>query len=151
MTPRAAHGASFQAVRPRLFGIAYRTLESAVDAADAVQDTWIRWQGTDRNQSGPQCLSRARDRLAATVTGLATGAPPGGHVEVGGPEALGVDAWGRRLFAATGDERTVIGDPHARYFGTDLHGGELTPGDGARIGTIDFETWFATHPQGARR
>ena len=45
----------------------------------------------------------------------------------------------------------MIGDPHARYFGTELHGGESTPGDGARIGTIDFETWFATHPQGARR
>jgi hypothetical protein len=23
--------------------------------------------------------------------------------------------------------------------------------DGARIGRIDFETWFATHPQGDRR
>ena len=32
-----------------------------------------------------------------------------------------------------------------------LHGGELTPGDGARVGMIDSETWFATHPQGARR
>jgi hypothetical protein len=85
------------------------------------------------------------------VAGLATGAPVGGRVEVGGHEAPGVDAWGLRLFAATGDERTVIGDPHARYFGTELTGGELTPGDGARIGTIDFETWFATHPQGARR
>jgi hypothetical protein len=55
------------------------------------------------------------------------------------------------LFAATGDERTVTGDPHARYFGTELHGDELTPGDGARIGAIDFATSFATHPQGARR
>ena len=72
-------------------------------------------------------------------------------VEVGAPEALGVDGWGRRLFAATGDERTVIGDPHARYFGTELHGGELTPGDGARIGMIDFDSWFATQPQGAAR
>jgi RNA polymerase sigma-70 factor, ECF subfamily len=45
MTP--AHVASFEAVRPRLFGIAYRTLESAADADDVVQDTWIRWQGTD--------------------------------------------------------------------------------------------------------
>ena len=75
----------------------------------------------------------------------------GDRVEVGRPEALGVDAWGRRLFAATGDERTVIGDPHARYFGTELDRGELTPGDAARIGAIDFETSFATHPQGARR
>jgi uncharacterized protein YbjT (DUF2867 family) len=72
-------------------------------------------------------------------------------VEVGAPEALGVDGWGRRLFAATGDERTVIGDPHARYFGTELDRGELTPGDGARIGAIDFEMSFATHSQGARR
>jgi uncharacterized protein YbjT (DUF2867 family) len=88
------------------------------------------------------------DDVAATVTELATGAPVGGRVELGGPEALGIDAWARRLFAATGDDRAVVGDPHARYFGTELHGGELTTGDGARIGTIDFETWFATHRQG---
>jgi hypothetical protein len=27
----------------------------------------------------------------------------------------------------------------------------LTPGDGARIGATDFDTWFATEPQGAGR
>jgi uncharacterized protein YbjT (DUF2867 family) len=91
------------------------------------------------------------DDVAATVTELATGAPVGGRVELGGPEALGIDAWARRLFAATGDERTVVGDPHARYFGTEVHGGELTPGDGARIGAIDFDTWFATQQKGAAR
>src|SRR5204863_1477677 len=89
----------------------------------------------------------AVDDVAATVAELATGAPVGGRVELGGPEALGVDAWARRLFAATGDQRTVIADPHARYFGTELTGGELTPGDGARIATIDFDTWLATQPQ----
>jgi hypothetical protein len=47
----------------------------------------------------------AVDEMAATVTGLATGAPVGGRVEVGRPETLGVDAWGRRLLAATGDAR----------------------------------------------
>src|SRR5947209_19224808 len=93
----------------------------------------------------------AADDVAATVAELATGAPVGGRVELGGPEALGIDAWARRLFAATGDARTVIGDPAARYFGTELHGGELTPGDGARIGPTDFDTWFATQHQGARR
>ena len=87
------------------------------------------------------------DDVAATVAELATGAPVRGRVELGGPEALGIDAWARRLFAATGDERTVAGDPDARYYGTELHGGELTTGDGARIGTIDFETWFSTHRQ----
>jgi uncharacterized protein YbjT (DUF2867 family) len=85
----------------------------------------------------------AVDDVAAAVAELAIGAPVGGRVELGGPEALGVDAWARRLFAATGDERTVVSDPHARYFGTELHGGELTPGDGARIGATDFDTWLA--------
>jgi uncharacterized protein YbjT (DUF2867 family) len=93
----------------------------------------------------------AADDVAATVAELAVAEPIGGRVELGGPEALGIDAWARRLFAATGDQRTVIGDPHARYFGTELHGGELTPGDGARIGKIDFEQWFATQPQEAQR
>ena len=92
----------------------------------------------------------AVDGMAATVAGLATGAPVGGRVEVGRPEALGVDAPGRRLFAATADERTVIGDPQPRYFGTELHGGDV---DGPRRAHRDdrFETWFATQPQGARR
>src|SRR3954469_4397652 len=89
--------------------------------------------------------------VAATVAELATGAPVGGRVELGGPEALGIDAWARRLFAATGDERTVIGDAHARYFGTEVHGGELTPSSGARIGTVDFGTWLATQRMGAVR
>ena len=92
----------------------------------------------------------AADDVAAAVAELATGAPIG-RVELGGPEALGVDAWARRLFAATGDERTVVTDPHARYFGTELHGGELTPGDDARIGATDFATWFTTQPQGVGR
>jgi hypothetical protein len=65
--------------------------------------------------------------VAATVAELAICAPVG-RVELGGPEALGIDAWARRLFAATSDERTVIADPHARYYGTELHGDELTPG-----------------------
>jgi uncharacterized protein YbjT (DUF2867 family) len=90
----------------------------------------------------------AVDDVAETVAELAIGAPANGRVELGGPETLGIDAWARRLFAATGDERTVVSDPNARYFGTALKAGELTTGEGARIGSIDFDTWFATHPQG---
>jgi uncharacterized protein YbjT (DUF2867 family) len=93
----------------------------------------------------------AVDDVAAAVADLATGSPATGRVELGGPEALSIDAWARRLFAATGDDRQVIADPHARYFGTELHGGELTTGDGARIGAIDFDAWFAAQPQEAAR
>ena len=90
------------------------------------------------------------DDVAATVAELATSTPVRGRIELGGPEALGIDAWARRLFAAVGDERTVIGDPHARYYGTELHGGELTPGKGAHIGNVDFDTWFAANQPEAR-
>ncbi|MGW2088094.1 RNA polymerase sigma-70 factor [Streptomyces sp. NPDC001880] len=38
----------FLAVRPQLFGIAYRMLGSAVEAEDIVQDVWLRWQAADR-------------------------------------------------------------------------------------------------------
>ena len=93
----------------------------------------------------------AVDDVAATVAELATGAPVGGRVELGGPEALGIDAWARRLFGAVGDDRTVVADPHARYFGTELKGGELTTGEGARIGATDFDLWLAGQAQGARR
>jgi uncharacterized protein YbjT (DUF2867 family) len=92
----------------------------------------------------------AADEVAATVAELAIGAPLGGRVELGGPEALGIDAWARRLFVATGDKRAVIADPHAQYYGTELHGGELTPGEGARIGKVNFDAWFAANQQEAR-
>ena len=93
----------------------------------------------------------AADDVAATVAELATGAPVGGRIELGGPEALGIDAWARRLFKAVGDDRTVVPDPHARYFGTEVEGGELTTGDGARIGATDFDLWLAGQAQGAWR
>ena len=70
MTPQAAaHSASFEAVRPRLFGIAYRTLESATDADDVVQDTWIRWQRTDRNEvrDAAAFLATTTKRVALNV------------------------------------------------------------------------------------
>jgi RNA polymerase sigma-70 factor, ECF subfamily len=69
MTPGASHVASFEAVRPRLFGIAYRTLESAADADDVVQDAWIRWHRTDRNKvrDAAAFLATTTKRLALNV------------------------------------------------------------------------------------
>jgi RNA polymerase sigma-70 factor, ECF subfamily len=61
-----ADAASFETVRPRLFGIAYRVLGSATDADDVLQDAWIRWQRTDRSE-----VRDADAFLAATTTRLA--------------------------------------------------------------------------------
>jgi len=40
---------TFASLRPRLFGIAYRVLGSSAEAEDVVQETWLRWRGSDRN------------------------------------------------------------------------------------------------------
>jgi RNA polymerase sigma-70 factor, ECF subfamily len=37
----------FEALRPRLLGVAYRILGSVTDAEDALQDAWVRWSRTD--------------------------------------------------------------------------------------------------------
>jgi RNA polymerase sigma-70 factor (ECF subfamily) len=56
----------FRSVRPRLFGIAYRMLGSATEAEDIVQDTWVRWQGTDRTAvlDPPAFLATVTTRLS---------------------------------------------------------------------------------------
>ncbi|MGO4535692.1 RNA polymerase sigma-70 factor [Leifsonia sp. 2MCAF36] len=57
---------TFAAVRPRLFGIAYRMLGTVADAEDIVQDTWERWQSTDRSavREPAAFLATATTRLA---------------------------------------------------------------------------------------
>ncbi len=39
----------FEALRPRLMGVAYRILGSVTDAEDVLQDAWMRWSRTDRD------------------------------------------------------------------------------------------------------
>jgi RNA polymerase sigma factor (sigma-70 family) len=67
----AANGLSvFVAVRPRLFGIAYRILRSAAAAEDVVQDAWLRWQAIDRSvvQNAAAYLATTTTRLAINLT-----------------------------------------------------------------------------------
>ncbi len=89
------------------------------------------------------------DDVAATVAELAVGAPQNGRVELGGPRRWRSTPGRAACSPRPATRREVVGDTHARYFGTELHGGELTPGDGARIGAIDFETWFAAQSRAA--
>ena len=62
--------ATFLKMRPRLMTIAYRFLASTSEAEDIVQETWLRWQNTDRTVvANPQAfLATMTTRLAINVS-----------------------------------------------------------------------------------
>ena len=43
---------------------------------------------------------------------------------------------------ATGDDREVIADPAALYYGAKVDDSSLTPGKGPRLGTVSFDDWL---------
>ena len=61
--------ATFLRVRPRLMAIARRFLAGTSEAEDIVQETWLRWQNTDRTVvANPQALlATMTTRLAINV------------------------------------------------------------------------------------
>jgi RNA polymerase sigma-70 factor (ECF subfamily) len=63
----------FLDVRERLLGIARRIVGGTPDAEDVVQETWLRWNGTDRSvvRNAPAFLCRATARLSITAVGTA--------------------------------------------------------------------------------
>lgn len=82
------------------------------------------------------------DDVVAVLADVALGPPVNGTVEVGGPERFPFERFISLSLSAKHDERRVVADPHARYFGTELSEGSLTTGDKARIGQTRFEAWI---------
>jgi len=79
--------------------------------------------------------------VAAVVAEVAVDAPLVGAIEIGGPEQFRFDELVRTHLAAHGDTRTVVADPHARYFNTELDERSLVPGDGARLLRTTYDEW----------
>ena len=82
------------------------------------------------------------DDVAAAVTRVVLEPPVNGIVEIAGPEKIRQDELVRKFLHATGDARTVVTDPKARYFGTELNDQSLTPGANPRLGFIRFDDWL---------
>jgi uncharacterized protein YbjT (DUF2867 family) len=87
----------------------------------------------------------ASDDVASALCDVAVAAPLNGVIEIGGPEALRFEDFVRRGLRATGDQRLVLADPEARYFGARLGTRSLVPGDGARLSTTRFDDWLGQH------
>jgi uncharacterized protein YbjT (DUF2867 family) len=91
----------------------------------------------------------AAQDVAAAVTEAAVSDPINGVIEIGGPAAISFTELIRDVLNADNDPRTVVGAPHARYFGTELTDASLTPGPDARLGPTTFAEWLAVnHRQG---
>jgi len=84
----------------------------------------------------------AADDVAKAVAKTAVGSPLNGIVELGGPEKFRFNEMIRMGLNADKDQREVVADPHARYFGTELSERSLVPDDGALLGETRFEDWL---------
>jgi uncharacterized protein YbjT (DUF2867 family) len=85
----------------------------------------------------------AADDVAAAVCEVSQRAPADGIVEIGGPEQFRFDEFIRDGLAAMGDDRAVVADPEAPYFGAVLQERSLVPDDAAHLGEIRFDDWQA--------
>jgi hypothetical protein len=66
-----------------------------------------------------------------------------GLVEVAGPEQFRLDDLVRQGLCVHRDPREVVADPHARYYGAELHVRALIPGDGALLGETHYADWLS--------
>jgi uncharacterized protein YbjT (DUF2867 family) len=88
----------------------------------------------------------AADDVAATLAEIATGQPRNGVVELAGPEASGMAEFIQSYLLSVGDERKVIPDPNAKYFGAVLDKDGLAPTGQFIAGQMRFSDW--TRAQG---
>ncbi|MFE1599442.1 SDR family oxidoreductase [Methylobacterium sp. ID0610] len=85
--------------------------------------------------------------VAARVAEAALARPLNAMVEVAGPERLPLAELVRRYFQSKGEEREVLTDDTAPYFGVVIDDRSLTPADGARITVERFGDWLASQPK----
>ncbi|RAS70966.1 uncharacterized protein YbjT (DUF2867 family) [Lentzea atacamensis] len=85
----------------------------------------------------------AASDVAAVVGRTAATEPVNGVLEIGGPEEFTMDGWIRTVLAQRKDEREVVSDPQAKYFGTFLTGRQLVPNEGAQLQPTSLQDWFA--------
>jgi len=71
----------------------------------------------------------AADDVAAEVARAAVGEPLNGNRDIGGPDKVSFEELARSVLAKHGEDKTVVVDPQARYFGTPLQQRSLVTDD----------------------
>jgi uncharacterized protein YbjT (DUF2867 family) len=102
-------------------------------------------------QAGPEGTLRVSGALfqpvlstdvVAALADITLGSPIDGIAEIGGPERFPMNELVRRVLRAAGDQREVVTDGHARYFGAELNDQSLVAAPDARVGSKRFEDWL---------
>ncbi|MFJ4253550.1 SDR family oxidoreductase [Microbacterium sp. NPDC090003] len=88
----------------------------------------------------------AADDVATAVARTAVGEPLGGGIEIAGPEVFTMDDFIRRGLAFRGDDRVVVQDPDAQYFGAHIEERTLLPVEGAQIFATTLAEWLPANP-----
>jgi uncharacterized protein YbjT (DUF2867 family) len=85
----------------------------------------------------------AAEDVADAVAEVAVSEPVNGVIEIAGPERIKFPELIRAVLAADRDQRKVVADEHARYFGTELTDTAITAGPDAQLGKTTFAEWLA--------
>ncbi|TGX55734.1 SDR family oxidoreductase [Sphingomonas gei] len=105
---------------------------------DVVQD------GTTRDIPISPALVQpiAGEDVADALADATFGDPRNGRIEIAGPEQFHLDWVAAEIATALEDNRRVVADVHARYFGAELQERSLLPGPDAYLASSRFEDWL---------
>ena len=86
----------------------------------------------------------AAQDVAAILGRTAVGEPLNTRIDIAGPDEYRMDEFFRKALAERNDQREVVTDTHARYFGSELIERSLVPIGPATLGELHYDEWFAT-------
>jgi uncharacterized protein YbjT (DUF2867 family) len=85
----------------------------------------------------------ATEDVASVVSEVAAGTPLDRTLEIAGPEVLSLEEFVSKGLRARNDDRKIVTDPDARFFGAVLKERDLLPGADARLSDWRFDDWLA--------
>ncbi|GAS91322.1 SDR family oxidoreductase [Mycolicibacterium brisbanense] len=104
--------------------------------AEAITDTLVVGDEVRVPDARIQLISV--DDVAAEVAKAAQAGPVNGIVNIGGPEKLSFADMARAVLAKRGDDKPVVIDPQATYFGTAVDDHSLVTGDDGILGSTQW-------------
>jgi len=90
----------------------------------------------------------AADDVAAAVCNIALSAPVNNTIEIAGPEPMRFEDFARKGLRVVGDQRVVVADPQALYFGARLSERALLSDVGAQLGATKLDDWLSRQAPG---